>query len=159
MYIEYVTGVYASSFTTRPKRFVYWLPRAEITEQELARFKWLHEPGNCQEDRLVRKVFHSNIISETVLVRDALLQHGIEATTQNEHSGYSAVPEFRPPAEIWITNDADYGAARRLVEETLATIDSKTEKLPWQCANCKAENPDSFEVCWSCGEERGPAAQ
>lgn len=40
VYFEYVTGIHASSsFTNRPKRVVYWLPRSEITEEQLAKFK------------------------------------------------------------------------------------------------------------------------
>jgi hypothetical protein len=105
----------------------------------------------------MRKVFSSNVVSETVLVRDALLRHGIAATVQNEYSGHSAVPEFRPPAEIWVTHDTDYEAARKLVEDTLSTIDSKTDADPWRCAGCNAENPASFELCWSCGRERSSA--
>jgi len=105
----------------------------------------------------MRKVFSSNVVSETVLVRDALLRHGIEATTQNEYSGHSAVPEFRPPAEIWVTHDSDYAAARQLVEDTLSTIDNKIEAAPWRCGNCDAENPASFELCWNCGKEIGTA--
>ena len=49
----------------------------------------------------MRRVFSSNDVTETALVRDALVQNGIEVTIQNEHSGRSAVPAFRPPAEIW----------------------------------------------------------
>ena len=100
------------------------------------------------------KVFSSTVISETVLVQDALLRNGIDATTQNEHSGRSAVPEFRPPAEVWITRDADYEAARRLVIDTLTTLDSKSDGPQWVCANCATDNPASFELCWSCGNER-----
>lgn len=55
----------------------------------------------------MRKVFSSNELSETVLVRDALVQRGVGATIQNEHSGRSAVPGFRPPAEIWVRRDDD----------------------------------------------------
>lgn len=105
----------------------------------------------------MRKVFSSNVVSETVLIRDALLRHGIEATVQNAYSGHSAVPEFRPPADIWVTNDADYDAARLLVEETLSTIDSNSEVAPWYCASCNAENPASFELCWNCAKERDSA--
>lgn len=103
----------------------------------------------------MRKVFSSNVVSEVVLVRDALLHHGIESTTQNEHSGFSAVPEFRPPAEIWVTHDTDYDAARRLVEDTLRTMDRRAEGPPWRCTSCNSENPASFELCWNCGKERG----
>jgi hypothetical protein len=102
----------------------------------------------------MRKVFSSNVVSETVLVRDALLRDGIMASVQNEYSGHSAVPEFRPPAEIWVTQDADYEAARKIVEATLSTMDSKADAAPWRCTSCDAENPASFELCWSCGKER-----
>lgn len=102
----------------------------------------------------MRKVFSSNVLSETVLVRDALQHHGIEVSIQNENSGYSAVPEFRPPAELWISPDSDYDRARQVVIDTLATLDSKAVGKPWVCANCKEENPQSFELCWNCGRAR-----
>jgi hypothetical protein len=94
-------------------------------------------------------------LSETGLVRDALTRHGIEVFTQNEYSNHSAIPEFRPPADIWIVHDTHYDTARRLVADTLSTIDSKTVAAPWLCADCKSENPASFELCWSCGKDKG----
>jgi len=102
----------------------------------------------------MRKVFTSMDLSETVLVRDAIQAHGIGAVTHNEHAGHSAIPEFRPAVEIWVKHDEDYDAARRVVESTLAIIDSKIELPPWRCAGCDSENPASFELCWSCGRER-----
>lgn len=107
----------------------------------------------------MRRVFSSRIVSEAVLVRDALLHHGIDATIQNENSGFSAVPEFRPPADIWITRDADYAAAKRVVEDALSTMDSKAEDASWHCAGCDSENPASFELCWNCGRlKAGPGS-
>jgi hypothetical protein len=102
----------------------------------------------------MRRVFSSNQISETVLVRDALLQHGVEAIIQNEQSGMAAVPEFRPPADIWIRNDSDYDRAHRIVVKMLATIDGKSQLPPWVCGNCSEENPQAFELCWNCGHDR-----
>lgn len=104
----------------------------------------------------MQKVFSSMVLSETVLVRDALMHQGIEVFTQNENSNSSAIPEFRPPAEIWVVRDTDYDTARRLVSETLSTLDSKAEAAPWLCTQCSCENPASFELCWSCG--KGKAA-
>ena len=103
----------------------------------------------------MRKVFSSNEISETVLVRDALVHHGLAVTVQNEHSGRSAVPAFRPPAEIWISHDDDYESARRIVVDTISTLHSKSEGAPWACSSCGEANPRSFEICWSCGREKG----
>jgi len=99
----------------------------------------------------MRKVFSSNVLSETILVRDALRQRGIGVSIQNENSGYSAVPEFRPPAELWVSEDRDYDLARQVVADALATIDNKTTAPPWICSHCKEQNPASFEVCWNCG--------
>ena len=102
----------------------------------------------------MRKVFSSYELSELVLVRDALAQRGFEVTTSNEHSGFTPIPEFRPQADLWITDDADYQRARRLVAETLATLDSKAQHTPWTCVHCGEENPQSFETCWSCAREK-----
>lgn len=44
VYFEYVTGIHpGSSLTNRPKRVVYWLPRSEITAEQLAQFSALKE--------------------------------------------------------------------------------------------------------------------
>jgi hypothetical protein len=102
----------------------------------------------------MRKVFSSLEVSETALVRDALVHHGLDVTVQNQYSGGSAVPEFRPPAEIWVKRDADYERARQIVVATLATLDSKADAPPWLCVSCREENPPSFEVCWNCGHNK-----
>ena len=40
VYIEYETAVHAGSlFSKEMKRVVFWLPRSEITEEQLAQFK------------------------------------------------------------------------------------------------------------------------
>lgn len=103
----------------------------------------------------MRKVFSSNEVSETVLVRDALLQQGMGATLLNEYSGQSAVPAFRPPAEVWVSRDEDFEKARRVVTATLATLDGNPGGAIWVCSKCAESNPQSFETCWQCAQERG----
>jgi hypothetical protein len=40
VYIEYVTAIHAGSlFSREQKRVVYWLPRSEITDEQLTRLK------------------------------------------------------------------------------------------------------------------------
>ena len=102
----------------------------------------------------MRKVFSSIEVSETVLIRDALLHKGVAATIQNEYSGRTAIPEFRPAAEVWVTRDQDYDDARRIVVDALATIDGESNAKPWVCANCREENPQSFDICWNCAHEK-----
>lgn len=44
VYFEYVTGIHASSFLSGgPKRVVYWLPRSEISSEQLMQFKAYRE--------------------------------------------------------------------------------------------------------------------
>jgi hypothetical protein len=105
----------------------------------------------------MRKVFSSNELSETVLVRDALVHRGVAAIIQNEYSGRTAVPEFRPPAEVWVSHDGDYETARQIVTDTIATIDSKSHAPPWTCGSCGEENPQSFDICWNCAHEKAAA--
>jgi hypothetical protein len=102
----------------------------------------------------MRKVFSSYEVTETALVQDALVHHGVEVTVQNQYSGRTAVPGFRPPAEVWIKRDDDYETARRIVVETIATLTSKTDAQPWVCSHCQEENPQSFDMCWKCGRDR-----
>ena len=102
----------------------------------------------------MRRVFSSNNVTETVLVRDALLNGGVPVSVQNELSSQSAVPGFRPPAEIWVEDEAFYGRAKRIVMNTLAVLDSKTTGHPWRCEHCGEENPQSFDLCWNCGQDK-----
>ena len=102
----------------------------------------------------MRKVFSSNEMGETDLVRDALVHQGVEATIQNQYSGRSAVPVFRPPAEVWIARDEDYENARRIVVETITKLTSKAGGKPWVCSHCDEENPPSFDLCWNCGRDK-----
>lgn len=105
----------------------------------------------------MRKVFSSNEVGEAALIRDALVHHGIDVTIQNEHSGGSAVPAFRPPAEVWVMRDDAYEDARRIVIDTISKLEGKADLEPWACANCGEENPQSFDMCWSCGLDKGRA--
>lgn len=105
----------------------------------------------------MRKVFSSNELGEATLIRDALVHQGVEVTIQNEHSGGSAAPGFRPPAEVWVMRDSAYEDARRIVIATISTLGSKADLKPWACASCGEENPQSFELCWNCGLNKGPA--
>lgn len=107
----------------------------------------------------MRKVFSSNEVSETALVRDALVHGGVEVTIQNEYSGQSAVPAFRPPAEVWVKHHHDYERARQIVVETIAALDRKSDAPSWVCSKCGEGNPQSFEVCWNCGRDKASGAR
>lgn len=103
----------------------------------------------------MRKVFSSNVTSQTMLVRDALQRHGLEVTVQNASESLSPVPGFSPPAEIWAMRDGDYEYAQRIIKEALAVMAHQADLPEWMCGRCHEANPPSFEVCWNCGADRG----
>ena len=44
VYFEYITGIHASSiFTNRSKRVVYWIPRPEISDEQMTQFRAYRE--------------------------------------------------------------------------------------------------------------------
>ena len=104
----------------------------------------------------MRKVFSSLEVSETVVVRDALLREGVEASIQNQHSaGSAAVSGVRVPAEVWIARDGDLDDALRIVRATLSALkDSGSAEERWTCTRCKERNPGTFELCWNCQQPR-----
>ena len=97
----------------------------------------------------MRRVYRAENTFDAHLVRDRLLQAGIEA----EVHGFmlaGAVGEL--PADtrpsVWIADPDLYQWARRIVAEIERTSPRATG---WLCPRCGEENGPAFEVCWSCG--------
>jgi len=83
---------------------------------------------------------------------DALLQAGIEASTQRYF--LSSVAGELPPdqclPEVWITDDAQEAQAKALLHAL--------QNLPqrrWTCA-CGELVEGGFDACWSCGRPMPP---
>lgn len=102
----------------------------------------------------MRKVFSSNVTSQTMLIRDALEHEGLEVTIQNANESLSPVPGFSPPAEIWVMHDGDYDRASRVIKETEAAMAHQSDLPEWECARCHEANPPSFDLCWNCGANK-----
>ncbi len=102
----------------------------------------------------MKKIFSSTEVSEAMLVHDALLHQGIEASIPNEHASYTTITGVLIPAEVWIRADDEFDRAAAVVKEALSTLRDPSDRAPWRCSRCKEENPDSFEACWSCERPR-----
>lgn len=120
-----------------------------------------HSEGNDGKRRIgqsnsliMQKVFSSIEMPETVLIRDALLHEGISASIQNVNSGFSAIPAFRAPAEVWVEDDRDLEKAKQIVRQAISRLDTVARDQPWRCDKCGEQNPESFETCWSCASVR-----
>ncbi|HEY8520056.1 MAG TPA: DUF2007 domain-containing protein [Gammaproteobacteria bacterium] len=91
----------------------------------------------------MRKVFRSKAPTEATLVRNLLVEEGIDARLFGGETPYPGVLNI----EVWVTDDADAPRALELIRRTF----SDEERPAWRCAACGESNPASFELCWSCG--------
>jgi len=85
------------------------------------------------------------------LLRDLLARHGIRAHVLNLH-GQSAVGELPPEValpQVWLDDGADRDRARALLARHEA--DARRTGVRF-CGRCGEENPETFELCWQCGE-------
>ena len=82
----------------------------------------------------------------------SLEQQGIASVIHNQYAA-GAIGELAPIdawPELWVSRDRDEELARHLVNQAM----SAEHEPDWPCPQCSNANPDSFESCWSCGQNR-----
>jgi len=85
------------------------------------------------------------------LLRDLLARHGIRSHVLNLN-GQGAVGELPPEValpQVWLDDPADRVRARALLAQQEA--DARLTGVRF-CRQCGEENPETFELCWQCGE-------
>ena len=111
----------------------------------------------------MKRVYIARGVAEAHLVRGFLAAEGIDAIVQGESLStvFGGIPIDRDSLpSVWVTDDADYDRALRLVEETSRSHTEKQaepgepEPAEWECAACGETVPPESDVCWSCGEVR-----
>lgn len=96
---------------------------------------------------------------DTVLleyVRSAMAERGIAVFVRNPSNSGLAAGELTPavtPPELWVADEADVGAAERLLKNTLESL-KPVSTDPWVCPKCGEHLEPQFEVCWACGHAR-----
>ena len=84
-------------------------------------------------------------------IKNLLEPLGFELVIKNEYAngGIGELAIFDCWPELWLSNENDYPAAIRAINNLL-----KNDDNVWVCTKCKETNYDSFELCWQCGAER-----
>ena len=85
-------------------------------------------------------------------MRTAIEREGIDCTLRNEYAS-GAIGELAPIdtwAEVWVLRTRDAERAQRV----LANLALAEDSVDWQCGACGRSSPETFELCWHCGEER-----
>ena len=103
----------------------------------------------------MRIVHYARSAAEAHNLRILLQSHGIEAVVSDEivASLRGHVPmDLSSAVKVWVVDDARAEEAERI----LAARGVPASAAPWVCPFCDEQNPGAFDLCWSCGAERGP---
>jgi hypothetical protein len=92
----------------------------------------------------MRNVLVAASITDAALVRNLLLENGIESQLVEKIRGDWGVPY----TEVWVFNERDGDRAVELIRNLYS---GSAQEDSWSCAKCAETNDASFEVCWRCG--------
>ena len=101
----------------------------------------------------MKEIYTARNSTEAHLVSEMLQRNGIQVRVRGEFLFGLPIGHCYP--SVWVKNDAESGAARRLVESFLQEIEEEVEP-PWACAECGETLEVQFLECWQCGTPRPP---
>jgi uncharacterized protein YlaI len=99
----------------------------------------------------MKRLLQAPNLALATLWADVLTGAGIAANVQRAYTS-SIVGEIPPDQalpEIWVLDDEQHGAAKRLLEEL-----RNSPHHHWLCHGCGESVDGPFEQCWNCGAER-----
>ncbi len=99
----------------------------------------------------MKRLMQAPNLALATLWADQLVAVGIDTTVQRAYASSIAgeIPPDQSLPEIWVQDDDQLDAARRLLDEL--------RHLPWRhwrCPGCDETVDGPFEQCWNCGRMR-----
>jgi hypothetical protein len=102
----------------------------------------------------LKKLYSAASLPDAHLIRNLLIQAGIEAHVFNENAqgGVGQLPVMEACPQIWIADERDLERARNVLHafESMPAIRSSL-----RCEQCSEDNPSTFQLCWNCGASLG----
>lgn len=96
-------------------------------------------------------VYQAENVTEAHLVKNLLLDEGIEATVTDEAEPLSSLPIT--PVNV-VARRIDELRARQIIEEYDATQEERALRADWKCPACEATVVGAFDECDVCGAVR-----
>jgi len=105
----------------------------------------------------MKKIYSAYDRPEAFIVKGLLESNGIKADVQDDQLdtlvGGVGYTEAMIPT-VWIFDDAQYDEAYALLEAYVENQNTMDVDTVWVCTHCKEESPETFNVCWNCGQEK-----
>lgn len=103
----------------------------------------------------MKHVYTAKLAADAYLIKGFLESAGIEAVVRGEYlvGGQGELPAGL--CSVWITDDAQYAYADRLVADFLSGNAAREARHnAWRCPKCGEQLEGQFTQCWQCGAAR-----
>jgi hypothetical protein len=96
----------------------------------------------------MKRLVQAPNLAIATLWADLLTQAGIDANVQRAFASSIAgeIPPAQALPEVWLLDDAQLDAARRLLDDL-----RRQPQRHWVCRSCGERVDGPFEQCWNCG--------
>jgi rubrerythrin len=95
-------------------------------------------------------VYEAENVTEAYLVKNVLVDEGIEAVVAGEHEPFSI---NITPTEVLVKRK-DEQRARKIIAEYDAEQERRADRPDWVCPACGATVIGAFDECDACGADR-----
>ncbi|MGD8430515.1 MAG: DUF2007 domain-containing protein [Ectothiorhodospiraceae bacterium] len=84
-------------------------------------------------------------------LENVLKRQGIACFVRNRYlaGGVGELPPTEVWPQLWVEEDRDEAAARRLIGEVMGEVGEPGP--PWRCPRCGESIEGQFAECWNCG--------
>lgn len=96
-------------------------------------------------------VYQGENVTEAHLVKNLLLDEGIDASVSEENEPFASLPIVPPDV---LVRRADEARARKIVERYDAEQVARADRPDWTCPKCGATVVGAFDICDACGADR-----
>lgn len=103
-----------------------------------------------REDEIV-SVYKGENVTEAHLVKNLLLEAGIDAYVTEENEPLAGLPITPPDVEV---KKVDEQRARAIVEQYDREQENRANRPDWVCPKCSATVVGAFDECDVCGADR-----
>ena len=101
------------------------------------------------------KLYKAANVNEAYFIKGLLSEPGIKIQLLGE--GLSVAIGGLPLEVIEVdilVSKYQFNEAKKIIFDYEKELKSEYKNKNWKCLSCKNNNPDTFDICWNCGNDR-----
>ena len=100
-----------------------------------------------------KKVYTAADLTEAHFIKGLLIQYDIELEIQSQSLAIAIgeLPVDAQRIDLYVKSE-NLSKSLEILSKYNSNIRSSNKLNNWKCNHCNEENPESFEICWSCNK-------